>query len=362
MMGEMGTPFYRLGLIGYPLGHSLSPVMHQAALGSLSLQGEYNLYPVAPDQAGRELAALVDRLRRGELDGLNVTIPHKQALLPLVDGLTPAARAVGAANTLYWRDGRVIGHNTDIEGFLAGLASVLDWRLPQGSGSDIRQALVLGAGGSARAVVYALAQAGWRVTIAARRAEQAQALAAELKESIAKKPVARDMNRGIDQRLSLRTRALTSEATSEVASSRSLLATTSQINNIAEDVLLRGPGSGSIRPYDSGLLDLGLEGMGPVGLVVNTTPVGMYPAVGGSPWPEGLPFPQGAAVYDLVYNPPVTALVRAARAAGLAAETGLGMLAAQAALAFEFWTGQAPPRYAMQQAAERQLRALMKER
>ena len=114
--------FLRLGLTGWPLGHSLSPKLHSAALQALGLEGEYRLYLVPPLPEGQEqLKTLVKQVRAGEITGLNVTIPHKQAVLPLVDELTPAARAIGAVNTLYLWDGRLVGDNTDAPGFLADL-------------------------------------------------------------------------------------------------------------------------------------------------------------------------------------------------------------------------------------------------
>jgi shikimate dehydrogenase len=205
-----------------------------------------------------------------------VTIPHKQAVLPLVDELTPTAAAVGAVNTLYLRGERLLGDNTDVPGFLGDLHAQLGAYLPELGGC----ALVLGAGGSARAVVYALASAGWQVIISTRRMEQAE-------ELIARMPTAYR----------------------------------------------------STRLETCPLLPAELAERLPIDLIVNTTPLGMTPEVEGCPWPEGLPFPVSAAVYDLVYNPRETSLVRAARAAGLPAVTGLGMLVEQAALAFKLWTG-----------------------
>ena len=273
---------YRLGLIGYPLGHSLSPGIHQAALQAMNLPGEYRLYPVEPLPEGQAaLSQLVGRVRRGELDGLNVTIPHKPSLLPLLDGLTPTAAGIGAVNTLF-RDGeRLLGDNTDAPGFLADLER-LDVTNPG-------RALVLGAGGSARSVVYALDQRGWQVQIAARRQAQAQALAQDI-------------------------------------------------------ALVDFPGQ---PPAATSLSHAGvLDGL-PVDLIVNTTPVGMAPLIDANPWPDGLPFPEGAFVYDLIYNPAETPLMSAARQAGLQAANGLGMLVEQAALSLECWTGQPVPRQAM---------------
>lgn len=272
---------YKLGLIGFPLGHSLSPQLHAAALRSTGLAGDYQLFPIQPFPEGQsELIALLLRLRQDELHGLNVTIPHKQNVLPLLDELTPAAAAIGAANTLFCRDNRLVGDNTDAAGFIADLNSFISITL----GNRSMTALVLGAGGSARAVVYALAQAGWQVTIVARRIEQARQLAESLKG----------------------------------------------LGNSVKTALLEPAALAQ-----------------PVSLVVNTTPVGMSPHPDASPWPAELPFPDQAFIYDLVYNPFETRLVQTARAAGLQAANGLGMLVEQAILALETWTGQRPARQAL---------------
>lgn len=268
---------FTLGLTGYPLAHSLSPQIHTAALAACGLEGTYSLFPIPPERP-EALAALLGRIRDGEIHGLNVTIPHKQAVLPLLDDLTETARAIGAVNTLFLRAGRLIGDNTDAPGFFSDLVRFL-----RQAGRDLPPAaLVLGAGGSARAVVYALCRAGVRVTVLARRLEQAQQLAAAFAPC-----------------------AVHAAAFSQLAS----LATSSST---------------------------------PL-LLVNTTPLGMSPQIETSPWPEDLPLPDQAVVYDLVYNPRQTRLMRQARAAGLLAETGLGMLIAQAALSFQTWTGCQPP-------------------
>lgn len=281
---------YAFGLIGHPLGHSLSPKIHAAALSACGLSGSYALFPIPPDDISG-LQALLARLRAGEIHGLNVTIPHKQNVLSLLDDLTETAQAIGAVNTISARNGRLIGDNTDSPGFLADLERFLALTpnpLPMGEGRGVREVLVLGAGGSARAVVYALCRAGWRVTIAARRLEQAKTLSESLKTAC------------------------------------------SQIDCVELNAVAGWRGD----------------------LLVNTTPLGMTPAIETSPWPEGVSLPAGVAVYDLVYNPRQTRLVREARAAGLPALTGLGMLIEQAALAFEIWTGCHPPRVALWQAAE----------
>ena len=266
---------FHLGLIGYPLGHSLSPKIHTAALHACSLEGDYSLFPIHPeDQQG--LKDLLARVRAGELQGLNVTIPHKQNVIPLLDELTPMARSIGAVNTIYLREEKLIGDNTDVPGFLSDLKRAFDFssfRLPP-------SAFILGAGGSARAVVYALLNDGWHVTIAARRGEQAQELA----------------------------------------------------NSFADEQL---------QIVDFSFSNIELSNLS---LIVNTTPLGMTPNTDCSPWPDNVSFPPHAAVYDLVYNPRETKLVKTAQAKGLHASTGLGMLIEQAALSFELWTGHNPPR------------------
>ena len=156
----------------------------------------------------------------------------------------------------------------------------------------VQNSLILGAGGSARAVVYGLKQKGWSVTIAARRVEQAQKLLADLPD----RP-----SIGVEHVIHL------------------------DLNSIKE--------------------------IGDVySLIVNTTPVGMWPDVGTSPWPENLAIPSGAFVYDLVYNPTETIFVRTAREEGNYASGGMGMLVEQAALAFERWTGLLAPRPQMNEA------------
>ena len=163
---------FKLGLIGYPLGHSLSPKIHTAALAACGLQGSYSLFPIPPEDK-TALRDLFARIRSGEIHGLNVTIPHKQNMIEFIDELTPAAGAIGAVNTIYMRENKLIGDNTDAAGFLSDLKNFLTAETQ--SHGDMK-ALVLGAGGSSRGVVYALCNEGWKVTIAARRLGQAQEL------------------------------------------------------------------------------------------------------------------------------------------------------------------------------------------
>ena len=263
----------RVGLIGWPVAHSVSPAMHNAAFGALGLDWQYDLLPAPPERFAAAVAAWVAAGYRG----FNVTIPHKGAALrlPQVRAISPAAEAIGAANTLTVEpDGSLAADNTDWRGFADDLAA-------DGIAVEGARCLVLGTGGSARAVIYAL------------RAGGAAAITA-----ISREPGGRDGAAGYG------------------------------------DLARLAPSAD---------------------LVVNCTPAGMSPDVAASPWPEDVPFPGGAALVDLIYNPPVTRLMADAQAAGARTVGGLGMLVRQGALAFERWTGIAPPLAIMLEAARHAL-------
>jgi len=167
---------FRLGLIGWPLKHSLSPMIHQAALKSLGLDGDYTCFPIEPLPKGeRALEKVLDQMRAGELQGLNVTLPHKETILGELDHITPAAESIGAVNTIFVQGSELVGDNTDQDGFLADLDAAL--------APAMGYALVLGAGGAARAVVNGLHERGWKVWVAARRIAQAEELAKSLSRS-----------------------------------------------------------------------------------------------------------------------------------------------------------------------------------
>ncbi|MCS6909416.1 MAG: shikimate dehydrogenase [Anaerolineales bacterium] len=286
----------RLALLGYPLSHSLSPVMHNATLAHVGLSDwSYEAWPVEPARLGEAVATL----RGSEYAGANVTVPYKEAVIPFLDGLTPVAQAIGAVNTIVKRPHppapsskgeresggeELIGHNTDAAGWLADLHAL-------GVAIAGQIVLVLGAGGAARAAVAGCASVGASVRILARRREQSSRLQ------------------------------------SLISHLEIFEYTPSGLRRAAADCAL----------------------------IVNCTPLGMAPNVDGSPWLDGVPFPPGAFVYDMVYNPAETRLTRQARAAGLRAATGLGMLVEQGALAFELWTGHPAPRALMRAAAEAEL-------
>lgn len=163
----MSKAKYNLGLIGYPLSHSLSPTLHKACFDSCQLEGQYHLYPIKGEAA---LESICTQMREGLIHGLNVTIPHKINIIRYLDEITTSANMIGAANTLYMKDDHLMGHNTDFEGFYQDLISGFGYEFVSGGGNG----LILGAGGAARAVAYVLLESGWNLTIAARRFTQAK--------------------------------------------------------------------------------------------------------------------------------------------------------------------------------------------
>ena len=278
-----------VGVMGWPVEHSLSPVMHNAAFDALALNWRYVALPVQPGQVGAAVAGLKALGFRGS----NVTVPHKEAVIPHVDELPAHVAQFGAVNTLIIRrgsDGRctVTGENTDVQGFAHTL---------QQGGFELqgRRVLVVGAGGAARGVVYGLCQAGAaEIIILNRTPQRAAALAADLSKQT---PSTR-----------LRSGALDGEALERHAAEADLL--------------------------------------------LNTTTVGMWPHVDASIWPDGCLIPSHLTVCDLVYRPLETKLLRQAQASGASPIDGLGMLIGQGALSFEMWTGQWPPEDVMRAACQ----------
>jgi shikimate dehydrogenase len=272
-----------VGLIGHPVEHSLSPAMHNSAFAVLGLNWCYLPLPVLPEQLGEAVAGL----RALGFVGANVTVPHKQAVMPYLDEVTPEAQAIGAVNAIVVREG-FIGYNTDWQGFLTALSE-------GGFDPQDKRAVVLGAGGAARAVVYALAHARAQVTVLNRTPARAQALVQDF---------------------------------SPLFPSRSLASF----------------------PFTPQTLEVQTT---EAHLLVNTMPVGMWPEVDQSPWPEDLAFPGHLTVFDLVYNPRQTKLLQQARAVGAKGIGGLGMLVHQGAAAFGLWTGEKAPVETMYEAASR---------
>jgi shikimate dehydrogenase len=271
-----------VGLIGWPVAHSVSPAMHNAAFERLGLDWRYVLLPAGPDR----LEATVDGLRRPPFRGANVTVPHKQAVMAHLDEVLGAAQAIGAVNTIVADGVHLAGHNTDADGFLAALREA--GFEPAGC-----RALLLGAGGAARSVAYALALESGAVTIHNRTPARAERLAEDL------------------GRLAL-------------------------------------PGRISWLESEMDLADLDLDAFD---LLVNATSLGMWPHAEASPWPEGLAMSAHWTVFDLVYNPADTRLLTQARASGAKPVGGLEMLVYQGALSFSLWTGREAPLAAMRAAA-----------
>ena len=272
-----------MGVIGSPIGHSVSPAFQQAALDQAGIDATYLAYDVSAE----ELNAFMQGLREPRVLGINITTPHKGAVIPFLDEMDDWATAAGAVNTIVSRDGRLTGHNTDGVGFLRAL------RDEAGFSPEGRRALVLGAGGSARAVVLALSRSNIAgLTIANRTLSKAQTLA-------------------------------------ELA----------QQNGVAASAM-----------------GLERDRLTPVAkeadLIVNCTSVGMVrgPDENGAPL-LGDQIPSTALVNDLVYNPKETPLLREAEAAGAKTLGGIYMLVYQGASAFEMWTGKPAPVSVMLEAA-----------
>jgi shikimate dehydrogenase len=265
----------KLGIIGQPLTHSLSPVLHATLMHLLKLDGEYRKYELKP----AELAGAIPAFAKDGIRGLNVTIPHKVTVMSLMDWLSPEAELAGAVNTIVFeQDGaHKKGYNTDITGFMRGLpAAILD-RLPESN------VLVLGAGGSARAVITGLIQAGCAaITLAVRDPNKAVALLSH----------AEVIKQAYRQNTQMATFSLHSLPSLE-----------------------------------------GFNG------IINTTPLGMWPDVAQSPLtPIQLEtLPAGSFVYDLIYRPTETRLLQDAAALGYHTINGLDMLLYQGISAFELW-------------------------
>lgn len=247
-------------LIGCPLGHSMSPVIHRELFKIKGIDASYELNEIAPENLKGEFANLK------KLGGFNVTIPHKTGIIPMLDGLSDRAALFGAVNTVRLDGEKAIGHNTDCHGFLRALESA---DIPLGG-----KVLLCGSGGVSRMFAFESILAGADLTIAVRDDDVPAA------ELIAKE---------IEEKLSKTARViLLSEVDGE---------------------------------YD---------------LLINGTPVGMFPRVDASVLTEEQ-VRRCSAVFDAVYNPQETLLIKYAKEAGIKASNGLPMLVWQAAVAQEIW-------------------------
>lgn len=282
-----------VGVFGHPVAHSLSPAMHNAAFAALRLAFIYIPFPVSPDALGpaiRSLPAL-------GIVGVNLTIPHKEAVLPFLDAITDEAREVGAVNTVHCLDGKLLGDNTDGRGFYEPLREM-------GMTLQGRQVVVLGAGGAARSVVFRLLREEARVLLTNRTPERAARLAQD----------AADAGYG------------------------------------AQVEVVDGSREGELRNAIAG-----------AELLVHTTRVGMHPHTEALPPVPLDAFHPNLLVYDLVYNPVETQLLQEARLRGCRTLTGVKMLVYQGAAAFERWTGHWPPTAIMEEAVLEALKSSARE-
>lgn len=282
-----------LGVFGYPVEHTLSPAMHNAAIAALGLHYVYIPFSVQP----AELGVAIRSIRALGIVGVNLTIPHKERALAYLDEVAPEALEIGAVNTVHFSEGRLVGYNTDGEGFLAPLR---ERSIPVKG----LQAFVLGAGGASRSVVYALVRAGAGVTIANRRPERAAALAEAVNGATGTKSAA----------------WLPLDAYDEVA-----------------------------------------KRLARADMLVNTTPVGMHPHEDEAPPVPVDLIHKGMIVYDLIYNPMETRLLAAAKRQGAVAINGVDMLVGQGAASLRIWTGLEAPIDAMRQAVLEGLRSAKSE-
>jgi shikimate dehydrogenase len=284
-----GPPQRAVALIGDPVAHSVSPAMHRAAFAAAGLDLGY--FPVTVRR--EELIDAFPRLRRTYL-GMNVTAPLKEAVIPLLDTLSPAAARAGSVNTVLFADGGAQGMSTDGEGFVAALWNGLRGGGEGNDGGEFPSgALVLGTGGAARAVAAALLSEGTRVVVCGRNAEAGDRMASDL---------------GVP-----------------------------------------------FVPAHPGAL---VRELARAELLVNATPVGGPADAGAHPLLDSATLHPGLIVFDLVYRPRRTALLARAEAAGCRTVEGVEMLIEQAARSFEIWTGRpTAPVKVMREAACRALEA-----
>lgn len=284
----------QLGIFGYPLAHSVSPIMHQAALDHHGLDIEYVAWPTEADA----LAESVDRLRRDDHLGANVTIPHKERVLDLLEGFDSRVTEVGAANTIVKQDGRLLGRNTDVEGLMGALKEAAGFSAAQAT------VLLLGAGGAARAAAFGLA------------------------------------GEGVDS-LAIANRTLT------------------RARSLAEELRDRVPRVAEVPMEASALKAACAE----VDLIVNATAVGMGHSSGqGQSLLAADIIRPDTLVFDMVYTPAETPLMKEARRAGARVLGGLWMLVYQGAASFRLWTGLEAPVQVMHSAAERAVAATIEAR
>lgn len=280
------------GVVGSPVAHSFSPVMHTAAMSAMGVEADYLAFEVSP----ADLKAALDLLGRAGVRGLNMTVPHKAPAVELVDELSDEAKLVRAVNVLVFaKEGRRIGHNTDARGFSRAIRE--EFQLPL---SELK-VMILGAGGAGRAVaLQAARERAERIVIANRTFEKAEALVREIAPSY------------LDDKLE-----------GQAARLRAL-------------------------PLETAALASEVDG---VDLIVNTTSVGLAPG-DPSPLAAHLIRPHHL-IYDTIYSPARTPLLEAAGETGARGANGLSMLLHQGVLSLELWLGRPGPVDVMRRALRR---------
>jgi shikimate dehydrogenase len=278
----------QIGLVGYPVSHSFSPLMQQAAFDAFHIDAKYVLWETPQDQ----LAGKIASLRTFAMLGANVTIPYKEDVVQMVDECDPFAARIGAINTIVNRDGRLYGYNTDAPGFISALYEAEPYPFDCAG----KKVVILGTGGAARAACVGLLEKGaGEVVLLGRNEAQLQKILRHVS-----------------------TLAVKIHSTSHV------------------DGALFG---------DSDVTEF----LSNTDLVVNATPVGLKSG-DSTLLIDVKAIPISALVMDMIFNPPLTPLLRTARAHGCQVLNGLSMLLYQGALAFELWTGQPAPIKVMQKA------------
>lgn len=287
-------------MFGYPVTHSLSPAMHNAAFAALALPFVYVPFSVAPDGLGQALRSLPAL----GIVGVNLTIPHKETALPFMDSITEEAHAIGAVNTVHCVEGRLCGDNTDGRGFFQPLREA-------GVSVAGQTVVVLGAGGAARAVIHRLVHEGATVVLANRTRERAERLAHDILQNLPQ-----NFGDGSETSKLQKAAAIQVITWDETPASKHQLA----------------------------------EALTVARVLVNTTRIGMVPEQDTLPDLPLESFSPTLLVYDLVYNPVETKLLQEARRRGCETLTGVKMLVYQGAAALERWVGVWPPTDIMEQA------------
>ncbi len=260
-----------LCVIGHPIEHSMSPIMYNAALKDLSLDYVYVAFSIPPN----DLKKAVLGFKMFSIKGINVTIPYKEIIIPYLDEIDPLAEKIGAVNTIKNEGKYLIGKNTDASGAKKAL-------LDAGCEITGKKALILGAGGAAKAVSFAISEDLDALYIANRTEKRAIKLAKDLTNKTTIKAIGKNMS-------------------------------INTLKNLVNEV----------------------------DILINTTPLGMYPDIGESPISEEM-LHNNLFVFDIVYNPLETRLLKEARKIGCKTLGGLDMFVNQGALAFEWWTGKKP--------------------